>query len=384
MKHSRGFLLRMVGFLVVVAAVAAILGHPLTTAFLGNPGVNGIILVILVFGVGYIFYQVLRLDPAIDWIESFRYGEARDNQSTPEVRAPRMLAPMARMLGARQGRRVSLSASSLQTLLDGISSRLAETREASRYMIGVLIFLGLLGTFYGLLETVRSVGGVLGALGVSSGDAARAFADLKSGLESPLAGMSTAFSSSLFGLAGSLVLGFLDLQAGQAQNRFYNDLEEWLSTYTRLSGGQLGDAGDGSVPAYIQALLEQTADSLENLQRILARSEESRIGANATLTSLTDRLGILGEQMKAGQILMVRLAENQLELKPSLTRLADVAEGSLGHDDVLRSHLRNIEAYIARLTEDVAQGRTESVQELRAEIRILARTIAALAEENRH
>ena len=373
----------MVGFLVVVAAVAAILGHPLINAFLGNPGVNGIILVILVFGVGYIFYQVLRLDPAIDWIESFRYGQARDIEATEEVRAPRMLAPMARMLGARQGRRVSLSANSLQTLLDGISSRLAETREASRYMIGVLIFLGLLGTFYGLLETVRSVGGVLGALGVSGGDAAHAFADLKSGLESPLAGMSTAFSSSLFGLAGSLVLGFLDLQAGQAQNRFYNDLEEWLSTYTRLSGGQLGEAGDGSVPAYIQALLEQTADSLENLQRILARSEESRIGANATLASLTDRLGVLGEQMKAGQILMIRLAENQLELKPSLTRLADVAEGSLGHDDVLRSHLRNIEAYIARLTEDLAQGRAESVQELRAEIRILARTIAALAEENR-
>jgi hypothetical protein len=130
-------------------------------------------------------------------------------------------------------------------------------------------------------------------------------------------------------------------------------------------------------------LLEQTADSLENLQRLLSRSEESRISANDTLSSLTDRLGILGEQMRAGQILMVRLAENQLELKPSLTRLADVAEGSLGHDDVLRSHLRNIEAYLARLTEDVAQGRAESVQELRSEIRILARTIAALAEENR-
>ncbi len=138
-----------------------------------------------------------------------------------------------------------------------------------------------------------------------------------------------------------------------------------------------------SVPAYIQALLEQTADSLENLQRILARGEESRIGANATLAGLTDRLGILGEQMKAGQMLMVRLAENQLELKPSLTRLADLAESSLGQDDVLRSHLRNIEAYTARLIEDLAQGRAQSVQELRGEIRILARTIAALAEEGR-
>ena len=373
----------MILFLVLVAALAVALGRPLLNAFMGNPGVNGVILVILLAGIGYIFRQVLLLDPEIDWIENFRYQQADDARAPEGAAAPRLLAPMARMLGTRQGRRVSLSATSLQTLLDGIGSRLAETRETSRYLIGVLIFLGLLGTFYGLLETVRSVGGVLGGLNVGGSDAARAFADLKSGLESPLAGMSTAFSSSLFGLAGSLVLGFLDLQAGQAQNRFYNDLEEWLSTYTRLSGGQLGDGGDGSVPAYIQALLEQTADSLENLQRILARSEESRIGANATLAGLTDRLGVLGEQMKAGQILMVRLAENQLELKPSLTRLADVAEGSLGHDDVLRSHLRNIEAYLARLTEDVVQGRAQSVQELRSEIRILARTIAALAEEGR-
>jgi hypothetical protein len=195
--------------------------------------------------------------------------------------------------------------------------------------------------------------------------------------------MGTAFSASLFGLAGSLVLGFLDLQAGQAQNRFYNELEESLSAYTRLSTGPLSDAGDGSVPAYIQALLEQTADSLENLQRIIARGEESRIGANATLASLTDRLGVLGEQMKAGQILMVRLAENQLELRPSLARLAEAVENSLGHDDVLRNHLRNIEAYVARLSEDVVQGREQSVQDLRGDIRIVARTIAALAEDAR-
>ena len=383
MNRSRRFLIRMTLFLVLVSALAVVLGRELVSAFMGNPAVNGVILGILIAGIAYIFRQVLLLDPEIDWIESFRHHQAGGDSVAARNPTPKLLGSLARMLGAQQGRRVSLSASSLQALLDGIASRLNETRETSRYLIGVLVFLGLLGTFYGLLETVRSVGGVIGALNVGSSDLARAFADLKSGLESPLHGMGTAFSSSLFGLAGSLVLGFLDLQAGQAQNRFYNDLEEWLSTYTRLSGGSLGDAGDGSVPAYIQALLEQTADSLEHLQRILARSEESRIGANDTLASLTDRLGILGEQMKAGQILMVRLAENQLELKPSLTRLADVAEGSIGHDDVLRSHLRNIEAYLARLTEDVAQGRAQSVQELRSEIRILARTIAALAEEGR-
>jgi hypothetical protein len=284
---------------------------------------------------------------------------------------------MARMLGMRQGPRVSLSATSLGTLLDGISSRLDETRETSRYLIGVLVFLGLLGTFYGLLETVRAVGGVIGGLNVSSNDLARSFADLKTALGSPLAGMSTAFSSSLFGLAGSLVLGFLDLQAGQAQNRFYNDLEEWLATYTRLSSGAFGDSGDGSVPAYIQALLEQTADSLENLQR----SEESRIGANNTLPALIDRLSTLSEHMKAGQMLMVRLAENQMELKPSLARLVSVAENSLGQDDVLRNHLRNIEAYMARLSEDLADGRAQTVADLRGEIRLLARTIAALSDE---
>src|SRR5215470_13876941 len=181
MNHSRRFLLRMILFLVLVTVLAVALGRPLVNAFMGNPAVNGVILVILLAGIAYIFRQVLLLDPEIDWIENFRYRQADDDQATEGAAAPRLLAPMARMLGTRQGRRVSLSATSLQTLLDGIGSRLAETRETSRYLIGVLIFLGLLGTFYGLLETVRSVGGVLGGLS-AGGDAARAFADLKSGL----------------------------------------------------------------------------------------------------------------------------------------------------------------------------------------------------------
>ena len=385
MTRPRRFLVRMVLFLVLVAALAAALGKSLTVAFMGNPGVNGVILGILVAGIAYIFRQVLLLAPEIDWIEGFRQQQAGEEIRVISRRGgeARLLAPMARMLAPRPGGRVSLSVNSLQTLLDGIGSRLSETRETSRYLIGVLVFLGLLGTFYGLLETVRSVGGVIGGLTVGGNDLAGAFAHLKAGLESPLAGMSTAFSSSLFGLAGSLVLGFLDLQAGQAQNRFYNDLEEWLSSYTRLSGGGLGESGDAPIPVYIQALLEQTADSLENLQRILARGEESRISANMTMSNLTEHLGILAEQMKVGQVAMLRLAEDQQALRPALTRLADIAEGSGGRDDALRGHLRNIEAYTARLIEDTAQGRAQSVQELRGEIRILARTIAALAEEGR-
>ena len=381
MRGPHRFVIRMGLFLAVVVGIAVLLGGPLLHAFLRNPAFNGIILGLLLAGIAYIFRQVIQLEPASAWIDDFRERLANRDLSAPPGPAPRMLAPMSRMLGRRQSGRVTLSPASLQTLLDGIAARLDETRETSRYLIGTLVFLGLLGTFYGLLETVSSVGNVIGALNVGASDITRAFSDLKAGLEAPLHGMSTAFSTSLFGLAGSLVLGFLDLQAGQAQNRFYNDLEEWLSTYTRLSAGPYGDASDGSMPAYLHALLEQTADSMENLQRIRARSEEGRIAANNTLVSLTDRLSVLSEHMKAGQMLMLRLAENQMELKPSLARLSTVAENSLGQDDVLRTHLRNIEAYIARLTEDIAEGRAHSVQELRGEIRLLARTIAALAEE---
>ena len=184
MSRSRRFLVRMALFLVLVAALAVALGRSLVVAFMGNPGVNGVILGILVAGIVYIFRQVLLLKPEIDWIESFRHREAGGEEPISRRRpAPRLLAPMARMLGARQGGRVSLSASSMQTLLDGIGSRLSETRETSRYLIGVLVFLGLLGTFYGLLETVRSVGGVIGGLNVGGNDLARAFANLKSGLE---------------------------------------------------------------------------------------------------------------------------------------------------------------------------------------------------------
>jgi len=372
------YLTIMTVFVAAVAAVAALLSPALIHFFMGNPAVNGVILGILLAGIIYIFWQVRLLKPEVRWLEAFRRNQA----SLSREEMPPMLAPMATMLADRRGGRISLSAMSLRTLLDGIGARLDDRREASRYLIGLLVFLGLLGTFYGLLETVQSVGGVIGSLSVGAGDVGRAFGELKNNLAAPLGGMSTAFSASLFGLAGSLVLGFLDLQAGLAQNRFYHDLEEYLSSYTRLSGGgPVGDGGDVAVPAFIQALLEQTADSLENLQRILGRGEESRIAANTNLLTLTERLTTLTDQMRAEQNLLLRLAEQQVELKPVLQRLADAtATGPLGQEET-RGHLRNIEVYLARLAEDVAQGRGEATQEIRSEIRLLARTIAALAEE---
>jgi hypothetical protein len=376
------FLNRMALFLIAVAVVCAVIAPALYSAFMGNPALNGIIMGAMLVGIIYIFREVLLLNPEVAWIENYRRNVGSGQTTVSIASPPRLLSPMATMFGERKGGRVSLSAISLRTVLDGIATRLDESREISRYFIGLLVFLGLLGTFYGLLETLRSVGGVISTLSIGSGDVGRAFNDLKNGLQAPIAGMGTAFSASLFGLAGSLVLGFLDLQAGQAQNRFYNDLEEWLSSYTRLSGGgPLSEAGDASVPAYIQALLEQTADSLENLQRITGRGEESRIAANASIITLTEKLAMLGDQMKAEQNLLLRLAENQMELKPVLTRLADGAS-TRGQDEALRNHMRNIEMYLARLAEDLSQGRSQTIQEVRSEIRLLARTIAALAEES--
>ncbi|MGH7013773.1 MAG: flagellar motor protein MotA [Stellaceae bacterium] len=363
----------MTVFVVVIALIAGALSHALYPYFMGNPVVNGVIIGILIAGVVYVFHQVIQLSGNARWL-------ARASRGQPTGKPSRLLGSLARMIGEGRGR-LALSAAALRTLLDSVGSRLEETRETSRYLIGLLIFLGLLGTFYGLLETVQSVKGVIGGLSAGAADPVRAFADLKARLETPLGGMGTAFSASLFGLAGSLILGFLDLQAGLAQNRFFNDLEEWLTAQTRLDAAPAAfAAGEGSAPAYIQALLEQTADTLDNLQRVLSRGEESRISANVNIVNLTERLATLTDQMRAEQSLMLKFAEQQVEMKPVLQRLADGGPaGALG--DETRAHFRAIEVHLARLAEDVSQGRGEVVQEIRSELRLVARTIAALGQE---
>ncbi|MBL6932004.1 MAG: flagellar motor protein MotA [Rhodospirillales bacterium] len=373
MTNPRRFLLRMVLFLMAVAGVGAILFEPLHGAFMANAPLNGLILGVLALGIIYNFRQVLMLYPEVTWIENFR-----KNGPIASSRTPRLLSSMATMLGERNRDHLSLSTLSMRSLLDGIYSRLDESRDLSRYTIGLLIFLGLLGTFWGLLGTVASIGDVIANLSVGA-DASTVFSDLKAGLEAPMAGMGTAFSSSLFGLAGSLVLGFLDLQAGQALNRFYTDLEEWLSSLTRLSSGALsGGEGDQSVPAYVQALLEQTAESLESLQRTLTRGEESRISSNNALLNMSEKMGTLSDHMRTEQALMMKLAESQLEMKPILARLAESSvSGSGGMDEATRSHIRNLDVYMARLVEELGSGREDTIQQLRSEIKLLARTIAA-------
>ncbi len=384
MTRPHLYLVRMMLFLGAVLVAGFMLFTAFHEAFMANPALNGLIVGVLFIGILYNFLQVVRLYPEVTWIENFR-----DSTLNPGARArhaqsakPKLLAPMSTMVGDRD--RFTLSTVAMRTLLDGIASRLDESRDTSRYTIGLLIFLGLLGTFWGLLGTVSSISDVIGTLSVNGGDASAIFSDLKRGLQAPMEGMGTAFSSSLFGLAGSLILGFLDLQANQAQNRFYNDLEEWLSTVTRLSSGAIGNEGDQSVPAYVQALLEQTAESLENLQRTLARGEESRMTVDGHLLKVGDKLETLTDHMRTQQALMRSLAETQVELKPILAQLANGGGSGGGLDDTSRMHLRNIDVYVTRLSEDLKAGREDSTQQIRSEIKLLARLIAAATSDDRN
>ena len=376
MTDPRRYLVRMIIFLVAVLVVAGVLFSALIDAFMANTALNGVILGVAVIGILFVFQQVFLLAPEAAWIDSFR-------NSMSMQRDPVLLAPVATLLNERasSGRQGTLSAMSLRSLLDSISVRLEESRDISRYLIGLLIFLGLLGTFWGLLRTVGAVSQVIDGLSIESGDLGAVFSDMKAGLQSPLAGMGTAFASSLFGLAGSLVLGFLDLQLGKAQNRFYNELEEWLSSFTRLGGSSLLGDGEHSATAYQQALMEQTAESLDKLQRIMSRGEDDRRSNNAIMVALVEQLRELTDKLDTDRDLLHRMVAAHDDLRPVLTRLADSSGG--GRDEIVRSHLRNIEAYMARMLEDSGNGRAQMTEELRGEIRLVARTIAALAEEER-
>jgi hypothetical protein len=230
MNNPRHHLFWMTLYLAIVFVICLLMFAPLKTAFMANWGFNSLIMAALVTGIAINMRQVFALEPELRWIKMFRTGNIGISVSDPT----RLMKPLAKQLEGLNRDRFSLSAFSMRTVLDGIRGRLDESREISRYMIGLLVFLGLLGTFWGLLGTISSVWRVIEGLEVAQNNFAAVFANLKTGLQGPLSGMGTAFSSSLFGLGGSLVLGFIDLQAGHAQNRFFNELEEWLSGVTHL------------------------------------------------------------------------------------------------------------------------------------------------------
>jgi hypothetical protein len=287
------FLLRMTIFLILVAFIGAILFEQLKSSLLTNPALNGLILGVLLLGIIYSFRQVLRLYPEINFVNSFRISDP-GLVGGPE---PRLLAPMANMLKDRTGA-LSLSTNAMRTIMDSIGSRLDEARDTGRYLVGLLVFLGLLGTFWGLLDTITSVSKAIATLDTKGADSVAVFDELKAGLSAPLRGMGTAFSSSLLGLAGSLVIGFLELQASHAQNRFYNELEEWLSGITDLTPGS-GVNDEGTRRLLI--MLDGLNRSIVSLGDKLENSGQSAVQTDEHVKELARGVNTLVTQMRSEQ-----------------------------------------------------------------------------------
>ena len=280
MSNPRYHLLVMFLFVSIVGVVCALLYIPLKQAFMSNWGFNTIIVGALVIGILLNVRRVITLEPEINWIKIFRTGTS----GLSVADSPDLLKPLAKHLEGMHRDRFSLSALSLRTVLEGIRGRLDESREISRYLIGLLVFLGLLGTFWGLLGTISSVGGIIGGLEIGDQNYDKMFQGLKAGLQKPLQGMGTAFSSSLFGLGGSLVLGFIDIQANHAQNRFFNDLEEWLSSVTQLVDQEIGSEMEESdlfsqprdTQAQLDMLVRELHHTNRNMEELLKKSGPDR------------------------------------------------------------------------------------------------------------
>lgn len=319
LSSPRIFLVRMLVFLILCGLIVTVLYKQVLAAFLANPGLNALIIAVLAIGILLAFRQVIRLYPEVRWVNSFRIADP----GLSVDRRPTLLAPMAAILGDRVGR-MSISQQTMRHLLDSIATRLDEARDISRYMTGLLVFLGLLGTFWGLIETVGSVGKVIEGLKVG-GDAGSVLETLKDGLAAPLAGMGISFSSSLFGLAGSLVLGFLDLQSSGAQNRFYTDLEDWLaSTVREYTGDAGGVALAGSNTTEMRTALEKLRTTVEQMG--------SNTATSTAMASLAEAIQGLVQHMRSEQQMIREWADGQgeqgREIKKLLERLAKQPEKS--------------------------------------------------------
>jgi hypothetical protein len=309
----RIFLVRMLVFLVLCALVAIVLYRQIIAAFFANPGLNALIGAVLLIGIILSFRQVIRLYPEVAWVNNFRIADP----GLAIARHPTLLAPMAAILGGERSGRMTISQQTMRHLLDSIATRLDEARDISRYMTGLLVFLGLLGTFWGLIETVSSVGKVIDGLKVG-GDAGALFDTLKEGLAAPLGGMGISFSSSLFGLAGSLILGFLDLQSSQAQNRFYTDLEDWLASTVRGYASGSGSSDD------LKAAVDRLRTALEE--------GGGNRAATSAMANLAEAIQGLVTHMRTEQQMIREWADGQgeqsREIKKLLERLARQKEKS--------------------------------------------------------
>jgi hypothetical protein len=317
------YLARMAVTLILIGFLAAILGPQLATAFKTNPFLNGVIVLVFAIGCFYAFWQVMRLYPEIRWVNAFRIADP----GLVSERQPVLLAPMSTMLRERTGT-LSLSTASMRSIMDSIGSRLDEARDTGRYVVGLLVFLGLLGTFWGLLDTMQAVGQTIASLDTKGGDGAAAFSELKEGLAAPLRGMGTAFSSSLLGLAGSLVLGFLELQASQSHNRFYNELEEWLSGITELSPGASGGSDQQLGRQIYTAVFEMQRAMSELSDRLATIAPQGMNGAGAdpAVKELATGVNQLVSQMRNEQNIVRQWVDEQAAQQAEVaTMLKDLA-----------------------------------------------------------
>jgi len=308
LSSPRIFLIRMLVFVILVGLVGFVLHKQIEVAFMANPGLNGLILAVEAIGIILSFRQVLRLYPEIAWVNNFRLADPGLAVDRPPV----LLAPMAAILGSRVGR-MAMSSQLMRGILDSIATRLDEARDISRYMTGLLVFLGLLGTFWGLIETVSSVGGVIQGL-KASGDSGSMFDSLRDGLAAPLSGMGISFSSSLFGLAGSLVLGFLDLQSSQAQNRFYTELEDWLSTTVYDHAAEPGTAA--GVTGEVRSAIDRLRDAVDHV--------EAGKSSSAAMANLAEAIQGLVHHMRTEQQMIRDWVDSQAAQQREIKKLLEV------------------------------------------------------------
>ena len=341
--NPRRYLVRMFVFLLAVGSIATLLAAPLITAFMGNPALNGVILGAFGIGILYVIRQTLRLMPERNWLLAVKTTGKLD----PPERRPVLLATVYAML-ADSRHDAQLSALSLRSVLDGVAARLDEGREISRYMIGLLVFLGLLGTFWGLLQTIGAVGNVVGSIDTNSNNFEAMMGQLRVGLDAPLSGMATAFSSSLFGLAGSLILGFLDLQLGQAMGRFFNELEDWLSAFARFNDSDPSSAISQS--ALASGMSEEAARAVLSLSQSISDGEDNR----------------------------ARLLDQVSQLSSTMAKLNE----GMADDQRIRDHLAQLNANIRQLSEDLSADRSQQTDIVASEIRGLSSSIAALISGN--
>ena len=367
---------QIVLMLIVVAlttAGATIAAPSVLPVFISNVWLNGFIFMVFLIGVVSCFAQVAQLIYCVRWIENFAA-----NADSVSSKAPPLLAPLATLLGSRSSR-MKIAASSNSSILDSVSTRIEEAREITRYIVNTLIFLGLLGTFYGLattvpalVETIRSLAPLPGESGLG------VFNRLMNGLESQLDGMGVAFASSLLGLAGSLVVGLLELFAGHGQNRFFRELEEWLSSITRL-GFASADGDGGSEQGLAAVVFSQMSDQLENIQEMFIQSDTSRAEVDRKLGLLTDALGTIANRMEANAPSTQVLERVTVGQERLLEVLASI-ERSETMDAESRMRLRSIDVQLLRLLEEMSTGRQESTSALRDEIESLKKALLAMMD----